>query len=260
MKIFLQRKIGEQKYIVNFIKGIHSGLYMKTIWACVHAYIFHWKEWHKRKPINLVGEKMEIYIVRHGTTPWNEKRKLQGRVDIELNEAGREVARLTGIALEGTKFDKIYSSPLIRAYETACLIRSNKDNIPIIRDERLREIHFGDFEGQSAIELQKDQSNSFHYFFTEPEKYQKTGEGEDFIEVCKRTKEFMKQVIEPEKDDLERVMIVGHGAMNKAIMCYVLNHGIEQYWSGGLQTNCGIDIINLDDNGYTLIQRNKKFY
>ncbi len=87
---------------------------------------------------------MEIYIVRHGTTPWNEKKKLQGSVDKELNEAGRRVARLTGEGVRDIPFDRIYSSPLKRAYETAELIRNGRE-IPIDTDDRLKEIDFGDY-------------------------------------------------------------------------------------------------------------------
>ena len=67
---------------------------------------------------------MELYIVRHGETLWNREKRLQGREDIELSENGRKVARLTGEALMDTRIDKIFSSPLKRAYETACLIRT----------------------------------------------------------------------------------------------------------------------------------------
>ena len=63
----------------------------------------------------------------------------------------------------------------------------------------------------------------------------------------------MKQVIEPQRNKLNRVLIAGHGAMNKGIMCYVLNHGIDEYWLGGLQKNCGVIMLNLDDNGYKQI-------
>ena len=62
---------------------------------------------------------MELYIVRHGETLWNREKRLQGREDIELSENGRKVARLTGEALMDTRIDKIFSSPLKRAYETA---------------------------------------------------------------------------------------------------------------------------------------------
>ena len=41
--------------------------------------------------------------------------------------------------------------------------------------------------------------------------------------------------------------------MNKGIMCHVLNHPIKEYWSGGLQKNCGIIIVKLDENGYEKI-------
>ena len=95
---------------------------------------------------------MEIYIVRHGETFWNEKKLLQGSTDIELNENGKKLAVLTGEALKDTRIDRIYASPLKRAYETACLIRGDRD-IPIIKNDLIREMNFGDYEGQNASEL-----------------------------------------------------------------------------------------------------------
>ena len=202
---------------------------------------------------------MEIYIVRHGQTIWNASNLLQGSADIELNERGRALAGETGRNLEKVPFDKIYSSPLIRAYETACLIRGHR-NIPIIRDERLKELNFGVNEGKNFKELLADTSNPFHYFFERPALYRAPEHGETLEHICERGAEFMKEVIEPQKDELERIMIVAHGAMNKAIMCHVKQHGIEEYWSGGLQKNCGVIIVRLDETGYTLLDENKIFY
>lgn len=202
---------------------------------------------------------MEIYIVRHGQTIWNASNLLQGSADIELNERGRALAGETGRNLEKVPFDKIYSSPLIRAYETACLIRGHR-NIPIIRDERLKELNFGVNEGKNFKELLADTSNPFHYFFERPALYRAPEHGETLEHICERGAEFMKEVIEPQKDELERIMIVAHGAMNKAIMCHVKQHGIEEYWSGGLQKNCGVIIVRLDETGYTLLNENKIFY
>lgn len=195
---------------------------------------------------------MDIYIVRHGETIWNKSRLLQGSRDIELSEEGREAAIYRGKQLKDVDFDVIYSSPLSRAYETACLIRGERD-IEIIKDDRLREVNFGVNEGESAIELQKDKSNSFCKFFDDPANYVAPKNGESLKEVCIRTKEFMEEVIEPQKDKLDKVLIAGHGAMNKGIMCHVLNHGLDQYWSGGLQKNCGVLIVRLDDKGYEQI-------
>ena len=75
-----------------------------------------------------------------------------------------------------------------------------------------------------------------------------------------RTKSFLTEVIEPLQDKYERIMIVGHGAMNKGLMCHILNHGIEEYWSGDLQKNCAFTIVELDDDGYKLVKRNKTFF
>ena len=70
----------------------------------------------------------------------------------------------------------------------------------------------------------------------------------------------MTEVVENEKKETKRIMIVAHGALNKAIMCHVKQHGIEQYWEGGLQKNCGVIIINWDGNTYQVIDETKVFY
>ena len=63
-----------------------------------------------------------IYFVRHGQTEWNKIGKMQGHKDIELNDEGREQAQVVKEKLQGIKFDKVFSSPLIRATETAKII------------------------------------------------------------------------------------------------------------------------------------------
>ena len=89
---------------------------------------------------------MKLYFIRHGQTDWNIVKRLQGATDIPLNENGEELARRTGEGMKDIPFDLIYTSPLKRAFRTAELVRGNRD-IPIISDDRLREICFGDYEG-----------------------------------------------------------------------------------------------------------------
>ena len=201
---------------------------------------------------------MEIYIVRHGETPWNIDRILQGSTDICLNENGRALAIETGKNLSETRIDRIYSSPLKRAYETACLIRGNRD-IDIVTDERLRELNFGEYEGQSMRELIKDDSLTFKYFFKQPHLYRPSEKAETLTSLIGRAGDFMKEVIEP-LEGLERVMIVAHGALNKAIMSYIKGHGLEDFWSGGLQKNCNVIIVDYTDQRYKIIDETKLFY
>ncbi len=83
-----------------------------------------------------------IYIVRHGQTEQNLKKKLQGRSDFPLTELGREQASAVGDAFRdaGIVFDKVYSSPLGRAVETAELIAGDA---PIEVEEALIEMDYG---------------------------------------------------------------------------------------------------------------------
>ncbi|MBQ6814925.1 MAG: histidine phosphatase family protein [Lachnospiraceae bacterium] len=202
---------------------------------------------------------MELYIVRHGETLWNKARRLQGNTDIQLNESGRSVAIKTGEALKETYFDVIYSSPLSRAYETACLIRGQR-NIEIIKDDRLKELSFGNLEGQNIDDMLADENSCFKHFFDKPHLYMPDENGEALEELCKRTADFMEDVIMPRADKLNRVMIVGHGAMNKSIMCYIKKHGIDRFWSGGLQKNCNVIIVCYKDGQFKVIEEEKIFY
>ena len=65
---------------------------------------------------------MKIYIIRHGQTEWNKSGRLQGQTDIALNENGKELAVKVGYALKEISFDRVISSPLARAVETAQLV------------------------------------------------------------------------------------------------------------------------------------------
>ena len=106
--------------------------------------------------------------MRHGRTDWNQQRRIQGRTDIPLNDEGREMARKAAEEYKDVHFDVCYCSPLIRAKETAQLLLEGR-NVPIIFDDRLKEMSFGIYEGVA---------NSFsipdcpiNEFFFHPEAY-----------------------------------------------------------------------------------------
>ncbi len=196
---------------------------------------------------------MEIYIIRHGETYWNQQKLLQGRSDIELNENGESLAKATGHKLKSTYFDVIFSSPLKRAYKTACLIRGHRD-IPIIKNDNLMEISFGKYEGVCADNLKNNPDSTFKYFFSSPELYKAPEGAESMEDVCQRAARFLETEIEPYEDKYSRVMIVAHGALNKALMCHIENHGIKDYWAGGLQKNCECTIVSLKNGVYSVIK------
>ncbi|KAJ0097342.1 hypothetical protein Patl1_28751 [Pistacia atlantica] len=90
----------------------------------------------------------EIIVVRHGETAWNVDGRIQGHLDVLLNEVGREqaVAVADRLAKE-FKISVVYSSDLKRALETAQTIAKACGGLEVIEDQDLRERHLGDLQG-----------------------------------------------------------------------------------------------------------------
>ena len=175
-----------------------------------------------------------IYIIRHGKTQWNEMHKLQGRTDIPLNESGREMAKEAAKLYKDVHFDLCYTSPLKRARETAALLLEGR-NIPIIPDDRLMEMSFGESEG---IENSFDTPElPINVLFHKPEEYVAGPGGESLDELYERTGSFLKEVAYPLHEEGKSVLIVGHGAMNCSIVSQVKNIPRSEYWNCGIE-NC----------------------
>ena len=88
-----------------------------------------------------------ITLVRHGQTDWNLEGRIQGSTDIPLNDTGRAQARTAALRLAGTRFDQVYSSPLVRARETAEIIAGELGLPAPLIAVGMREHEFGDAEG-----------------------------------------------------------------------------------------------------------------
>ena len=174
-----------------------------------------------------------LYIMRHGKTDWNKRHKLQGRTDIPLNDEGREMALKAHDEYKNVHFDICYSSPLSRALETASIVLKDR-NIPIITDDRLVEMSFGEYEGVENSFQTPDLP--INVMFTSPEKYVTSiGGAETFEELFNRTGSFLKEVIEPLLKEGKDVLIVGHGMMNLSIISQIRNIPLEKFWSVGIE-------------------------
>lgn len=95
---------------------------------------------------------MEILLIRHGETAWNRVRRMQGHIDIPLNEEGQRQARALGAALASERPVAIYASDLQRARHTAQPVATAHD-LPVMLDPALRERCYGAFEGLMYEEI-----------------------------------------------------------------------------------------------------------
>ncbi len=95
---------------------------------------------------------MEILLIRHGETAWNRERRMQGHIDIPLNQAGQRQARALGAALAAERPDAIWSSDLQRARDTAQAV-ADGHGMTVHLDASLRERCYGAFEGMTYQEI-----------------------------------------------------------------------------------------------------------
>lgn len=92
-----------------------------------------------------------LCIVRHGETDWNARKRLQGQIDIPLNERGHAQAAAAAAGLAGETFDALYSSDLARTWQTAIPIGAVL-GLPVQKVAGLRERHYGLMQGKLAEE------------------------------------------------------------------------------------------------------------
>ena len=159
---------------------------------------------------------MEILVMRHGTTVWNEKKITQGRTNNRLSKAGKEVAGFRAEEFKNEKIDLIFASPLMRTMQTANIM--NKfHNVKIIKDERIVEIDQGIFTGRKKESLTTEEiaSKRVQAEGTKMEKFSAVFErGVKFIEFLKK-----------EYSD-KRVLIVTHN-INASFIELAIKNGYK---------------------------------
>lgn len=175
-----------------------------------------------------------LYVMRHGKTDWNAQYRLQGRTDVPLNDEGRDMARKAAEKYKDVPFDVCFASPLKRARETAEIFLAGRD-VPIIYDDRLREMSFGIYEGTDHVYEKPD--CPMYTMFKDPINYVAQGGAESFEALFARTGEFLKEVAEPLVKEGKNVLIVGHGAMNTSIINRYRNIPLQNFWDT-LCKNC----------------------
>jgi len=93
-----------------------------------------------------------LIIWRHGRTAWNAEGRIQGQSDVDLDDTGRQQALVAAEVLAALRPDAIVASDLARAAQTAAALAGIVD-LPVHHDQRLRERHFGDWQGMSGGEV-----------------------------------------------------------------------------------------------------------
>lgn len=181
-----------------------------------------------------------IYIIRHGQTELNNRQVLQGRSDWPLNEKGMEQARAAAERLKGVPFSAVFSSPLIRAVQTAKILVPGA--LPFI-DTRLIEMDYGPYEGADLTRLPPEVVTFFRDFVRNPA----PAGMEPLSAVVRRAGEFVEERCRTEED----ILISTHAIAMKGILEYLAPESGGAYWSTYIG-NCAVYVSEYKNGQFTV--------
>ena len=176
---------------------------------------------------NIETSGMRILLIRHGETEWNRIRRFQGRSDLPLNQKGRDQGHALALALKDESVTAIYSSPLIRAMETACLIKVFHPSVPLFEEEGLIEMDLGEFEGMEAERWAAQNRDFLKAWLETPASVRMPG-GESLQEVQTRAIGTLERItkVYPSESTL---LLCSHNFVNLTILCYALKVPIDRF-------------------------------
>jgi len=120
--------------------------------------------------------RTRICFIRHGETDWNVEKRIQGQIDIPLNQTGQRQAMAMAFNAAHHSFAAIYSSDLARASATAAML-AQRDGLEVRQLPLLRERNYGIFQGLTATEGQQQHPEAHaHYLARDPEYDFESGE------------------------------------------------------------------------------------
>lgn len=165
-----------------------------------------------------------VYLLRHGETEYHAQQRLLGRLDIGLNERGREQAERVVEFFRGIGLDAVYSSPLRRCMETAApTARAHGLNVEAM--EGLLEVDMGEWDGRTFRELFQSEGELIGRWMRNPSSVTIPG-GEDFGAVRRRVMDAVQEIVSRHPGN-ERVLIVSHGGPIRGILCEALGMDLD---------------------------------
>ncbi|MGL5122825.1 MAG: histidine phosphatase family protein [Fusobacteriaceae bacterium] len=189
----------------------------------------------------------KLILVRHGETNHNKDKVYYGWTDIKLNETGKKQVEKARKIMLNINYDKIYTSPLLRAYETAEKINVKK--IELVVKEELKELNFGIFEGFTYEEILRKYPSEAKIAFSDWQNYTyETGESP------KQLQKRVVKMIEKEIDLKNEVtVLVSHWGVISCLLSYFFSKQLDGYWKYNSK-NGSICIISFDYNNFPTLE------
>lgn len=151
----------------------------------------------------------KVCVIRHGETDWNAERRIQGQIDIPLNETGHAQALAMTYNSTHFNFSAIYTSDLTRTIQTAEGI-SVREELPIIQKKELRERHYGIFQGVTKDEAPEKHPNIYPLYAARDLHYD-FEHGESLIDFSTRVLGIFDWLVRHHEN--EQIAVVSHAGV-----------------------------------------------
>lgn len=195
-----------------------------------------------------------LVLIRHGQSICNAENKFTGWTDIGLSEKGIKEAQDAGKKLEDVAFDVVHTSALIRAQKTAeIIIKNNKKSkdIPVYKDKRLNERHYGSLQGlnkkETAEKYGAEQVHIWRRSFDIP-----PPDGESLKMNAERTIPYFKENVVEDLKNGKNVLVSAHGNSLRSIVMYIENISKEDVVKLEIQTGVPRTYV-FENNKFTRI-------
>jgi len=185
-----------------------------------------------------------LILLRHGQSSWNLENRFTGWVDVDLSELGREEARAAGLELRDVRIDRVYTSALKRAIDTAkiALQAAGRDDLSLIQDQALNERHYGDLQGLNKAETaEKYGAEQVHIWRRSFDVPPPGADGESLKMTMDRVLPYYEEHIVPDLKAGLNVLVVAHGNSLRSLIYVLDNHTPETIMELNIPT--GIPIL-----------------
>jgi probable phosphoglycerate mutase len=193
---------------------------------------------------------MKLYVVRHGETEWNKEEIFRGRKDVPLNRTGLEQAEKAGKYFAGKPVERVLSSPLARAAQTAQAV-SRTTGVPVEPTEQLTDINFGIWEGRSLKEVEKTFPSDLDLWRRSPEHLLVEG-GETLAAVRERVWDCIRKIGAGKAGS---VVVATHRVICKVIVLSCLGIDNSHFWDMRFDP-ASITLLEGKNNKFSLVFAN----
>jgi broad specificity phosphatase PhoE len=192
----------------------------------------------------------ELILARHGETVWNVEKIYRGRTDVNLDEVGVKQAELLGRYLRNWELEAIYSSPLMRAIDTANII-ARYQKIDVHITEGLVDFDYGEWQSLPEREAERLYPTLYNEWHNNPHKVKMPG-GESLEDVKRRAIGVVSDVISKYQGS---IVLVAHRVVNKVLICSLLGLNNSYFWNIKQDVG-GITVFNYADGRFVLTRHN----